>query len=71
MKQQLTPLDEKHLRDIKSQEIYIGQLPVEELMTWPSIRLNPFDHLDDLKYLSASDEAKMVVPSYIGELVGA
>lgn len=69
MEQEL--LKQKRLRDIKSQEEYINHIPIEDLMTWPSFRLNVFDQLDDLKYVAISDEAKMVVPYYIGELMGA
>lgn len=64
-------LTQKHLRDIKSQEEYINHIPIEELMTWPKFRLNVFDQLDDLKYIATSEQAKMVVPFYVSELVEA
>lgn len=57
----LTPLDRKHQRELISQEIYIRELPIEELMTWPKGRINPFDQLADAKWIMASDEAKDVM----------
>ncbi len=46
-----TALDRKHQRDLKSQEMYVGELPVEELMMWPKSRINPFNTLDAMKLL--------------------
>lgn len=64
-------LIQKRLRDIKSQEEYINHIPIEELMTWPSFRLNVFDQLDDLKYIVATEEVQMTEPYYVSELVEA
>lgn len=60
-KMKVTDLEKKYLRDIQSQEYYIGHIPVEELMTWPSFKLNVFDQLDDLKYLLSTKKAKETV----------
>lgn len=60
-KMKVSQLEQKYLRDIQSQEYYIDHIPVEELMTWPSFRLNPFDQLDDLKYLISTKEAKETI----------
>lgn len=57
---QLTALDRKHQRDLKSQEMYIGELPVEELMTWPKCRINPIDTWNELKWVMATDKVKDV-----------
>lgn len=64
-------LEEKHLRDVKSQEEYIDHIPAMELMTWPKHRLNVFDQLDDLKYIASSDEAKMTSPYLVEQLMRA
>ena len=56
-----TQLEKKYIRDIESQEYYINHIPVEELMTWQSWKINPFDQLDDLKYLASTREAKEVL----------
>lgn len=53
--------EQKQLRDIKSQQEYINHIPVEEMMTWQSWKINPFDQLDDLKYLASTREAKEVL----------
>ena len=60
-KAKVTELEKKYMRDIQSQEYYINHIPVEELMTWPSSKLNVFDQLDDLKYLLSTKEAKETV----------
>lgn len=53
--------EQKQLRDIKSQQEYINHIPVEEMMTWQSWKINPFDQLDDLKYLASSKAAKETI----------
>ena len=34
----------------RAQRDFINQIPIEELMTWPSGRINPFSSLDDYKF---------------------
>ncbi|KRM77438.1 hypothetical protein FC35_GL000604 [Limosilactobacillus coleohominis DSM 14060] len=56
----LTALDRKHQRDLKSQETYIGELSVEELLAWPSHRINPLDTWNEMKCAMSTDEVKDV-----------
>lgn len=48
------------LNKYQSQKHYINHLPVEELMTWPKHRINPFDTLDNYKSMMMTDEAAEV-----------
>nr|DAX90336.1 MAG TPA: hypothetical protein [Caudoviricetes sp.] len=65
-----TALDRKHQRDLKSQEMYVGELPVEELMMWPKSRINPFNTLDAMKLLMSTDKVQnMIVSEWGGGLI--
>lgn len=53
-------MTESLIAHAKSQKYYIDHLPVRELMNRSKHTINPFDTLDDYKFLMMSKDASVV-----------